>query len=505
MTLHNLVKIILLAIIVAFFACEKEDVYLDPNARLHFSVDTLSFDTVFTTVGSVTLNFRVYNPYNKDLNISHVVLKGASTPFRINVDGEPGGIENKVENVLIGAKDSMHVFVEATLDANNDVLPLVIMDSIEFITNGNAQFVKLLAYGQDVHHISIENADFITYLGENKTHPAVVLNTTQLLADKPYLIHNHIVIDTLETLTLKEGVVLYMRKDVSMFVKGSLKIEGTFENPVEIRGDRLDDVFDGLPYDKIPGQWGYIHLLPGSMNNTIDYALIRNAVIGIQVDSVVTLDEPTLRISNTRIQNMTYAGIYAQGAEIEASNCVIANCGERSVVLSIGGAYNFTHCTIGNYYTWSNKARQTPSVVLNNFYKSLDGKVIARDLKAANFYNSIIYGTLLTEVALLNEYEKEPVDAEFNYLFDYCIIRGKSELDTSDTDHFKNILWDKDPMFLNPSENFDFRLDSLSPAINFANPAYAEDLPIDLLNNNRLKDGKPDLGAMEYVSKSEED
>ncbi|MFC0877339.1 hypothetical protein ACE01N_12130 [Saccharicrinis sp. FJH2] len=508
--MKHALKIILLALVVIFFACEREDVNMDPNARLQFSVDTLSFDTVFTTVGSVTLNFRVYNPYDKDLEISEVALGGGElSPFRINVDGYDGGVDKKVNNIIIRARDSMYVFVETTLDANNGDLPLVITDSLSFITNGNQQFVQLLAFGQDVHHLSVENAEFTVgiHSGDN-TIKAILLKTTELTSDKPYLVHDHIVVDSLETLTLNEGVVLYLEKNVSILVKGTLKIKGTLDNPVQIRGARLDELFEGLPYEKVPGQWGYIRLLAGSMNNEIDYARIRNGIIGIQVDSVVTDDKPTLKITNSIIQNMTAAGIYGLGAEIVASNCIIANCGQYNVFLSIGGSYSFDQCTIGNYYTW-NRAKDSKAVRLNNFYISADKQVIARDLVRADFLNSIIYGTVQTEVFLNNKVDEksEPVDAEFNYLFNYCIIKGDvPAVDTLDKTHFKHVMWNKDPMFVNPADDFDFSLDSLSPAINAGNVDFVtEDLEYDIFGNYRLKDEAPDLGAIEFVPKAKKE
>ena len=40
--------------------CERVDHYAtDPSLRLDFSTDTLTFDTLFTTIGSVTKQFMV--------------------------------------------------------------------------------------------------------------------------------------------------------------------------------------------------------------------------------------------------------------------------------------------------------------------------------------------------------------------------------------------------------------------------------------------------------------
>ena len=43
---------------------------------MSFSVDTLLFDTVFTTVGSATRYLKVYNNSNSDINLENVYLDG---------------------------------------------------------------------------------------------------------------------------------------------------------------------------------------------------------------------------------------------------------------------------------------------------------------------------------------------------------------------------------------------------------------------------------------------
>lgn len=497
--------ILLVSLLIA--ACEKNGYYDNPNARLQFSKDTISFDTLFTTLGSVTLNFRVYNPYNRDVEISEVYLAGgAGSPFRLNVDGFDGGDAKRVTDISIRSRDSMYVFVEVTLNQNNSNFPYMFTDSVIFVTNGNVQKVKLIAYGQDVYHIRITNFSEYVVLNEEQNIRALLLKTTTFNNDKPYLIHDHLLIDSGETLTLKPGVIFYMRKNTSIFVGGTLKIMGTLDEPVEIRGDRLDDIFDGLPYDQVPGQWGYIRLLVGSKNNEINYASIRNAIIGVQVDSVVTPDVPALKISNSRIQNMTSTGLFAQGAHVEADNCLFANCGQYNIALTLGGKYSFTHCTVGNFYgtkTYFDAAnRTTPAVVLNNFYIDNNKQVQLRNLKQADFRNCIIYGPLQAEIGLANEVEDKPVDATFNYYFDHCLIKGGTKLDTADVQHFKNIIWDKNPMFIQPWGILDFRIDSLSPARNIANPDYSNQYEYDIMGNSRFNDGAPDLGAFEFVPRS---
>ena len=42
-------------------SCRKDDYYTGSDVVLRFSVDTLTFDTVFTEVGSATRVLKVYN------------------------------------------------------------------------------------------------------------------------------------------------------------------------------------------------------------------------------------------------------------------------------------------------------------------------------------------------------------------------------------------------------------------------------------------------------------
>ena len=125
--------------------CRKDVILTDPSAKLDFSNDTIIFDTVFTTVGSTTKRLKFYNNNKATVNISSIHLAGgSSSPFRLNVDGI-SGIEHS--DIEIDAGDSLFAFVEVTLDPNNGTLPLIIEDSLIFMTNGNEQKVKLVVWG----------------------------------------------------------------------------------------------------------------------------------------------------------------------------------------------------------------------------------------------------------------------------------------------------------------------------------------------------------------------
>ena len=75
---------------------------------LKFSNDTLTFDTVFTTLGSVTRYFKVENPLKEAIKIDEIRLSGLpGTQFRINVDCTPG---TAIYDVEIPAQDYIYIF-----------------------------------------------------------------------------------------------------------------------------------------------------------------------------------------------------------------------------------------------------------------------------------------------------------------------------------------------------------------------------------------------------------
>jgi hypothetical protein len=189
-------------------------------------------------------------------------------------------------------------------------------------------------------------------------------------------------------------------------------------------------------------------------------------------------------INNTIIENMSGIGILGQGANIEANNTVVSKCGQYAVACNIGGTYNFTHCTFANY--WDYNHRNTPSILLNNYYEGADGDIYVRDLLAANFTNCIIDGSLSTEVSFQENEEKA-----FNYTFDHCLIKLDPTIGT-DNSHYENAIINQSPKFKDNTES-DFHLTEGSPAIDAGNPTINFD---DLEGNIR---NTPDIGAFEFV------
>jgi hypothetical protein len=465
--------------LLSLFSCEDEGYLSSPDAMLRFSNDTVMFDTIFTTIGSTTQNLKIYNSYNEDILISRIRVAGGDlSNFRINVNGIPA---NEVYDIEVPARDSIFIFVEVTIDPNGQNLPMVVQDSIEFTTNSNLQNIKLVAYGQDFELVKSES-----------------LGTTTWTAQKPYLVYDYAYVDSLSALTIEPGTRIHFHKGAGLYVRGTLKAEGTFQNPIFFTADRLEET-----YNNIPDQWNGIILFSGSTGNVINYAVIKNANIGLQVGTIEDEGFASLELSNTRIENMAYAGLFALKSKIRGYNNVIANCGFYAAALLIGGEYEFSHTTIANYWGgYSSRVRKTASLVLSNalVIEKADGSKITHigDLEKAYFGNSIIYGNNQMELELGNNEEKA-----FNYFFDHCIIQVPDTFKTSDKDHYRNI-WkgsNFDPRFVDPYAEYNYSLDTLSAAKDIGNVDIAKLFPLDLLNKDRLSDNGPDLGAFERIEK----
>ena len=130
------------------FGCGKEDnLTSDPSAKLELSADSIFFDTVFTTTGSITQRIRVFNRNKHAVKISEINLSGGSASnYQININGVAA---HRLEDIELRGNDSLNIFVKVTINPSSDLTPFIVKDSIGFITNGNRQNVILTAYGQN--------------------------------------------------------------------------------------------------------------------------------------------------------------------------------------------------------------------------------------------------------------------------------------------------------------------------------------------------------------------
>jgi hypothetical protein len=483
--------------------CNDMDNYsVSPNHLLTFSTDTVLFDTVFTTIGSTTSYFMIYNRNDEALKIDKILLaNGRASNFRINVDGRKG---DSFSEIPIWKKDSLFVMVEVTVDPNDDNTPFVICDSVIFITNGIAQSVLLEAYGQNAR---------ILRGGTQFAHD------TTLTAEKPYLVYDSIMIPEGVTVRIEPGASFYMHSKARWLIDGTMKSIGTQAQPVVFRGDRLNRYSSLISYDNIPAQWGGLFFRASSFENHLDHTLIRNGITGLTFEES-TPDRKKMTITNSQIKNMDGNAFRSVNCHIEVANTEFSNASLHLVMLN-GGKYRFTHCTLANYMPVgliSNSAgRLEKSLTLSNLVtdeqSDADGPRSV-PLVQAYFDNCIIDGDMFAvflgdhngEVNFLTTEDNiRGNDELFNYRFNHCVIK----MDETDNDRFTGVLFGQSPEYVksHPKNKddksdyiFDFCLTEYSVGIGKADRIVAEQYPVDRLGVNRLTSPHgPSIGAYEYV------
>lgn len=470
------ISLIILSL-VYLVSCEDEKYTTATDVKLEFSVDTVMFDTIFTEVGSTTQHLKVYNRCDQAVKVSGIrLIGGEDSDFRLNINGIPS---DELTDLEIPANDSIYIFVEVTIDPLGENQPIVVKDSIEFLTNTNLQYVKLVAWGQDIELVE-----------------ATINNDTEWTDQRPYVVYANTLVDKDATLTINPGARIYFHASTGLYVKGKLLVAGTQEKPVIFQADRLEEA-----YKDVPDQWNGIFLYSGSHDNAISYAEIKNANIGLQVGNIENEGYASVSIQNTQIYNHSYAGIFALKSKITAYNTLIYNCGYYAAALLIGGEYEFYHTTIANYWGgYTARTRSTSSLMISDhvIVDQADGSKLtySGDLTKAYFANSIVTGNIITgnevELARLGE-------LEFNYYFDHCLLSLADTANVDNPKYYRNILKNAQPRFIDPYVKMNFQLDTLSDAKDAGSSEIGKLFPYDLLHQNRTLDAGPDLGAYERV------
>src|SRR4030095_12413713 len=383
------------SVVIAFSSCKKDEILTDSSAKLEFSDDTIMFDTVFASLGSTTRQLKIFNRNDRPVKISSIKLAGGDlSTYRLNLDGIAA---KNFYNFEIPAKDSLFIFIEVTVDPADEATPYILQDSIVFTTNGNIQDIDLVAFGQMARFIIANDVLGVSgaFIKYTLIEPQLNANITWT-KDTPYVVWGgYAVIDSSQTLTIEAGTKIYFANNCGMWVYrgGKLVVSGTKDEPVIFQGIRRESY-----YQDIPGQWDRLWINEGSVGNVIDHAIIKNAFIGIQAESLFdTLDQKNLLIKNTIINNMSGFGIFTRYYNLQARNTVITRCGQYAVALTRGGGYEFTHCTIANY--WNDGQRSTPSLYMNDYAVDENENFLEFPLYQADFRNCIIYGTNDDELA----------------------------------------------------------------------------------------------------------
>ena len=442
-------------------SCKKSNFLSKGN--LSFSADTVVFDTVFTTIGSTTQQFKIYNKEKKTVNIEEIELMGGvNSPFSMNIDGDIG---TTLTNIEIEGEDSLFAFIEVTLNVNSQTFPMIIEDSIRFRTNGVDQYVKLAVWGQDAYFHYKD------------------INAGTWANDKPHVIYGYAAVDSATTLNIQAGTDIFLHKNAILYnYKGTLNINGTLGNEVTFQGDRLEAM-----YDDVPGQYYGIYFQE-ARPSVIDYAIIKNGTSGVHLYSRdQSIPGYTLTLTNTIIENNARYGVFIySGAKVKAENCLITKNGNHALLVLEGGDFFFNHCDLLGYGTGD---AATPAVGISNFYNDYTNNVTnIGSINEGKIYNSVIYGNQTSEIV----FDTIP-DAAITLSFDIrnCLIK---RVPAATDNYYLNIFWNNNPLFNDvTADNYLF---SASSVLNGGADAGFPPTP-NLDIKGVARGASPDIGAYE--------
>lgn len=473
-----------------FAACNDEDSFSASSSNLlTFSTDTVRMDTIFSRVPSATRTFWVYNHSGSGIRTAVRLQNGNQTGFRVNVDGIYLGQSEgfQVNDIEIRKNDSVRVFVELTSPDNLQTEPTQLSDDLVFtLESGVQQRVNLEAYTWDAELL----------------HNVVVSRDSTFGTEKPVVIYGGLTVKEGATLTLQPGTTLYFHQDAGIEVYGKLIANGTNEENVVLRGDRIDHMFDYLPYDRLPGQWQGIRFRESSYDNELHFVDLHGAYDGIVCDSA-SVEKLKLTLYNSLIHNCQGYGLMTVNCVVDVYNTQISNT-LKDCAAFFGGGAMLRHCTLAQFYPFdANRG------VALRFANTLEDRHFP-------LYQFDVYNTLVTGYAddvVMTDFAE---DVTKSYRFDHCLLRTPEEKDEAgnvvDNPLLTNIIYEdvKDTVnggwknfLLFDTDNFiyDLRLREGSKAINAGAKLDGGYSDYDRLAVRR--DDEPDLGAYEYVEQTD--
>lgn len=464
--------------IICIFSC-KEKWNNDPDANLKFSTHLVTFDTIFTSVSSITRQLKVYNPYRTPIKTDIALIGGNASYYSININGQSAVT---LKNVEIAAKDSIFILIKVNIPPNGANTPMLLSDTLTFFTNGNRQNVELLAFGQDANFI-IPNAVYAGSIhGKIVAHEGETITWTK---EKPYVIYGYAIVDSNATLIIEPGTQIYLHKGAGIWAyKGAcILADGTISEPIIFQGDRKEEW-----YQKDFSQWDRIWLCESDKNHIFNYTIITNAYIGIQAE---TLDEGMgnqLILTNSILKKSEMYCLFTRGYNISAANNIIVDAKQYCIYLSAGGNYYFANNTISD----KNAGEHNIPAIWTSNYNTVQttlGNIRYYGDTHIQLVNNIIYGNDDNEI--YTEYCKE---ADFNLQINNCLVKiKKSRLDSLNLT-YNSLLLDLDPQFSDPAlDNYDFTLKSSSPCKGAGKFIY--DITTDFAGNSR--NNPPSIGAFE--------
>jgi hypothetical protein len=498
-------------------SCKPREEELQTSGALEFSADTVKFDTVFTTLRTVTKRLWVYNRNPKGVNVDLIALdQPAASPYTLIINGD---LKQTATNLFIRGEDSLLILVRAKLPdngLNGSAKGYVLEEKLNFRTNGQDQRVLLRSFGQNI------------YLHDNVQLACNSVWTN----DRPHVLYNSVVVPRNCTLRIKPGARIYGHAGAALIVQGTLLVNSPADytpgtgatdtvkagnaNIVRFAGDRSGET----QYATAPGQWLGILFDATSRSNVIRYALIQNATFGAllfnpedkqAVRPDVTIQNSVIRyISggsssfagvatlNANLQivgGLPGAGVLSLAGKATIENTLFSDCYEYAVLGYGGGDYLLNYCTIANYAA-TGAVRNTPSLGFSNV-SAID--TTKRGTLGVKIYNSIVWGAIDDELVLANykEYQNGPVDIR-NTLLRTKLYAATTDVATKpglNKASLNNVV-NTDPKFVRiyTSTSNDYHLGTGSPGLSRGAQQVLPFLGRDLLNVPRPA-ARPDLGA----------
>jgi len=374
-------------------ACSDNDSFsTDGSHRLSFSADTIRMDTLFATVPSSTYTFWVHNRSNDGIRLRSVRLeRGGQSGFRVNVDGT--FLNPVATNLEIRKGDSIRVFVEITAFENMYAEPQLVEDNLLFaLESGVEQKVNLRTYSWNAQ----------------QWQTLTVSEDMTIESETPIVVYQGIHVEKGATLTIR-NTTLYFHDGAGITVEGQLKADHAI-----FRGDRLDHMFNYLPYDRVSGQWRGIKVLPRSVGCTINDSEIRNACDALHCDTT------TVNLTNTVVHNNAGFGLWAHDSEVTIDNCVLSNAKNDCLTL-LGCQAVVNQTTLAQFYPFS----ANRGVALRFAPTQRKLQLTCTNTLVTGYEDDVIMGE---------------VDEETEYLFKNCLLRTP-EVDKPEI--FQEILWEK--------------------------------------------------------------
>ena len=504
--------------------CEPKEDLIQTTGRLEFDQDTVLFDTVFTTIRTVTKRLWAYNRNSGAVRTNISLAGTAGATYSLIINGDAGNAQN---DVLIRGNDSVQVLVRAVLGDNGQATvakKFLVEDQVNFRTNGNDQNVKLVAYGQNAYFhragLVLTNTTWRT------DKPHVIIPASRVLIPGQAPVTFGVLVGENITLTIPKGARIYCHAGAYLQVNGTLRVNDDFVPPgaglmtgdtvkannpniVRFTGDRLES-----DYAEAPGQWGGIVFTETSRNNSIRYTEIKNATFGaLLLNPDAVAPHPDLTLTNTVIRNISGsnlsfanatasagAGVLSYSGDLKAENCLFTNCGEYAIAGVGGGTFDLNFCTFANYTPAFR--RETASLSFTN-EKATDAKV--RLPISVTLRNSIVWGSNLGPGTIDDElYFKNYTDPAYTVSISNSLLRTKvyASVPAIVGPPGTNLL-NVDPLFTRTalvSSRPDYTLQDASPANTPRQPAVGNVPVRDLRNLPRPATGqtRPALGAYEH-------